>query len=496
MDQISQQLKEEIDSLREYIQHTEERLLVSNWVGEMLTPFEDTEQQFSQEELAQIVGALYKARHQFSVNGHLGNRLDTIIDRYSHLFTDSADNDDDRIPAKDPQNDNVLDFVEDEEDEDNEVDSTQTLFEPFRTGPVDATAQPAVRRDSSQQPAPIAQPSKDVGKQVAKYGKNKDFQIVEDKRDNALLDLFTAKRERNGDLSEPTTTKQPTNDQPLNPLPDGAADDLFAQENAQKPTKPTRAAKSKTQGRSQRDRRKASPERASKIRQQAVQEDQRPDESFDIFSERIAVDDLLLNMDIRLPEQDIVQLARSLKNKLSSSTVVALQKNPQAEAQYVLIPRISRFIFAGNIYPCTVKNLARTYIAFFGDIKDLMQYKGMPFLNHETPELGWALITKEAARETYDKNFMEQNQYLRYMAAETGIPSHLVRRRTLIETIYDMIVGRMVLKTTFLKRTLDWTSDGPNKSEFICAYFSERGIRLRHLPRTQHNRALGLCPNW
>ena len=125
-----------------------------------------------------------------------------------------------------------------------------------------------------------------------------------------------------------------------------------------------------------------------------------------------------------------------------------------------------------------------------------MQYKGMPFLNHETPELGWALITKEAARETYDKNFMEQNQYLRYMAAETGIPSHLVRRRTLIETIYDMIVGRMVLKTTFLKRTLDWTSDGPNKSEFICAYFSERGIRLRHLPRTQHNRALGLCPNW
>ena len=166
MDQISQQLKEEIDSLREYIQHTEERLLVSNWVGEMLTPFEDTEQQFSQEELAQIVGALYKARHQFSVNGHLGNRLDTIIDRYSHLFTDSADNDDDRIPAKDPQNDNVLDFVEDEEDEDNEVDSTQTLFEPFRTGPVDATAQPAVRRDSSQQPAPIAQPSKDVGKQV------------------------------------------------------------------------------------------------------------------------------------------------------------------------------------------------------------------------------------------------------------------------------------------------------------------------------------------
>ena len=351
-------------------------------------------------------------------------------------------------------------------------------------------------RDLSSAPDPFAQPPKDVGKQAAKDGKNRGFQIAEDKRDNALLDLFAAKREHNGDHSEAATAKQPANDQQPTPVPDGAADYLFAQENAQTPTKQTRANKSEIQGRSQCDRSKPSAERAYKIRQQTEREDQRPDESFDIFSERIAVDDLLLNMDIRLPEQDIVQLARSLKNKLSSSTVVALQKNPQAEAQYVLIPRISRFIFAGNIYPCTVKNLARTYIAFFGDIKDLMQYKGMPFLNHETPELGWALITKEAARETYDKNFMEQNQYLRYMAAETGIPSHLVRRRTLIETIYDMIVGRMVLKTTFLKRTLDWTSDGPNKSEFICAYFSERGIRLRHLPRTQHNRALGLCPNW
>lgn len=491
MDQIAQQLKEEIDSLREYIQRTEERLLVSNWVDEMLTPFEDTEHQFSEEELEQIVGALYKARHQFSVNGHLGSRLDTIIDRYSHLFADSADNDDDSIPAKDPQNDNVLDFVEDEEDEDTGVDSHQTLFEPFRPDPVGPAAETAVWRGLSKEPAP-----KDAGKQVAKGGKNREFQIVEDKRDNALLDLFTAKREHSSDLSEPATTKRPANDQQLPPLPDGAADDLFAQEHVQMPTKKTRATKSKTQNRSQPDKRQPSAERSSKIRQQTEQEAQQPDESFDIFSERIAVDDLLLNMDIRLPEQDLVQLARSLKNKLSSSTVAALQKNPQAEGQYVLIPRISRFIFAGNLYPCTVKNLARTYIAFFGDIKDLMQYKGMPFLNHDTPELGWALITKEAARETYDKNFMGQNQYLRYLAAETGIPSHLVRRRTLIETIYDMIVGRMVLNTTFLKNTLDWTSDGPNKSEFICAYFSERGIRLRHLPRTQHNRALGLCPNW
>ena len=34
---------------------------------------------------------------------------------------------------------------------------------------------------------------------------------------------------------------------------------------------------------------------------------------------------------------------------------------------------------------------------------------------------------------------MEQNQYLRHLSTSTGVPSHLVRRRTIVETIvrYD-----------------------------------------------------------
>ncbi len=475
MNQIAQQLKEEVDSLREYIQRTEERLLVSSWVGQMISPFEDTEHQFDQEELSQVVGALYKARHQFSVNGHLGDRLDSIIERYSHLFTNSASSDDeDPIPAKDPQNDNILDFVEDEEDED---DSTPTLFEPF----IADTA------------ATISESSESSGLSVLATEKDRNFPIAHDHRNNAVFDLFSKEEHKDQPPQSPPVPKHSVGQHA--PLPDGAAADLFAQHNAQ-PTAKTRANKNKAQKPSRRDGIRPPVERPSKIRQSSERVEEKSSQYVDIFSERIAVEDLLLDMDIRIPEQDKVQLTHSLKNKLSSNAVTALQKNPQAEGQYVLIPRISRFIFDGNLYPCTIKSLARTYIAFFGDIKDLMQYKGMPFLNHDTPKLGWTLITKEAAQETCDKNFMEQAQYLRYLATSMGVPTHLVRRRTLVETIYDMIVGRMVLKTTFLKHTLDWTSDGPNKSEFVCAYFSERGIRLRHLPRTQHNRALGFCPNW
>lgn len=71
-----------------------------------------------------------------------------------------------------------------------------------------------------------------------------------------------------------------------------------------------------------------------------------------------------------------------------------------------------------------------------------------------------------------------------------------MRRRSLPEAVYDLIVGRLVLDETFLTQTIDWTNSGPSNSEFVCTYFSEEGIRLRHLPRTQHNRALGVCPNW
>ena len=117
-------------------------------------------------------------------------------------------------------------------------------------------------------------------------------------------------------------------------------------------------------------------------------------------------------------------------------------------------------------------------------------------MNQETPETGWALVLPESPRESLDKSFMEQNQYLRYLASTLRLPSHLVRRRTLTEALYDMIVGRMVLGQSFQNATLDWTSTGPSKSDFVCIYCSESGIRLRHLPRQTRNQALGLCPNW
>ena len=237
-------------------------------------------------------------------------------------------------------------------------------------------------------------------------------------------------------------------------------------------------------------------ESATKIRSRQETTPLSPSAKYNIFAEQADLDALLLNMNIDLPAQDKVQLGHLRKQKLESRSVAALQRNEEAQGKYLLIPRFTRFIYEGTVYNCTVKNLARTFISVFADIKELMQYKSHAFLNGEMPEMGWGIVPIEPPPATLDKSYMEQTQYLRLIATTVGVPSHMVRRRTLVEAIYDIIVGQLALDTPRKSKTLDWTATGPSKTDFICVGLSEQGLRLRHLNRTQRNQALGLCPNW
>ena len=141
--------------------------------------------------------------------------------------------------------------------------------------------------------------------------------------------------------------------------------------------------------------------------------------------------------------------------------------------------------------------LAKAVPALFGQIQELARYRGSALMTSETPEPGWALISQESPRESIGKNFMEQNQYLRYLATSLGIPSHMIRRRTFVEAIYDLLVCRMALNLTPLRQTLDWTtSTSPSRNDYICVYYAEEGLRGRDLSRTTRHSSLGVCPNW
>ena len=217
--------------------------------------------------------------------------------------------------------------------------------------------------------------------------------------------------------------------------PAAATDDLF---NKKRPV--ASAATPGGAAKQAEDKRRAAAQREKKIAQ---------DELFAIFSDKVSLDDLQAALDITIPADDLRILENQLRARLSDRVVNALRSTKIAEGQYVLLPRIARFVDNGTVVPCTLKNLARRFHQRFGDIRDLMRYRNEAMMTSEIPQPGWALITPESPRESLGKNYMEQNQYLRYLATSLNIPSHLLRRRTMVEGIYDMIVGQMVIGKQF-----------------------------------------------
>jgi hypothetical protein len=460
VDEISKQLKNEIDSLQDFIQQTEVEHLAAQWVGEMLPPFEGVEESFTQSELGEIVAALHQAKNQYHVNGTHTGKIDSLLKKYSDLLPQTLPTNADPEVEEEAIDDLGSLFLDGEEadfpshidfgqDEDQEEPTKTIDF--GKDGPTSATTVDF----GKDEPASAAE---DLFKPVSFNGEEDSTAPSED--------LFPSSREESIKSA----------DEPA--LPALNVDNLFADEDKTQALARQNSTPSATPGMPRQNR-------------------EEPTESLvNIFSDQVSLDDLMSRLDISLPQQDVTQLQHQLRNKLNDRVVRTLQTNKLAAGQYILIPRISRFVKNGTLYPCTVKNLVKNYIALFGDIKDLMRYREHPFLNNETPALDWAIITPESQRESLGKNYMEQLQTLRYLANSLNLPSNLVRRRSLVEVIYDLIVGRMVLSKTFQQQSLDWTSSGPSKTDYVCVHYADNGIRIRDLPRTTHNRSIGFCPNW
>ena len=528
MDEIALQLKEEVKSLQEYIEHTEKRVLATSWVESILDPFEQIESEFAEEEIKEVVEALAVARKRFSINGHLAGRIDGVIDRYKHLI-ESKDEDEQNlqeIPAEDPVFSPLgLSSYEDDEEHISldglhtpdqaqtepplpaptaPLGDLETLFN--TTDPPDKT--PDILHDNTLTGTAVPEPPiEDSENTVVKTSSPSD-QLPDQHLDELFAPALLAEQ-------DPPEITEENNDQDLQaakPLQEGTGntDELFAialdqpqaetsnndfKENTLGPSvsTPPKATEHPATTNNPDTLFAAADSTASSHKKRAAN---KKTDTYNIFSHQIDLEELLLDLGIDIPKQDKTQLKHLYKQKLESRSIVRLKSYQPAADQYVLIPRITRFIHQGTIYPCTVKNLARTFIALFADIKELMQYKTHPFLDSEVPEFGWSIVPAEAPQETLNKNYLHQAQFLRFLSTATRLPSHLVRRRTLVEAVYDIIASRMHLESPMQKATLDWTASGLSKSDFICVFHSEQGLRIRHIKRTQRNKALGLCPNW
>lgn len=533
MDQIAEQLKAEIVSLEEYIRTTEERLRVAGWVSELLGPFDRVEHDLDEDELKSVVTALHQARFQFSINGRLSGRIDEILERYESLVADLrlSGRAVSSLPARDPdepepefqESDTAASLftvgTEDEEAESLEFftgevdeglaldqdDSAGALFDAVPPYPEEPASAPEslLLTDAALPPQGRSRPSKSgrsippsprPTRQPPPGAAGEPFaapesQVVEEDAlpaAGSAEELFT---EQNDPEDSPRRGTAEAASPRRRRMPEPVADPESApgHQAPRQPVQPVPPA-----------RRRAQTDQAPEPR--PVERYQPSDTELagpvDIFSAKVGLDDLLTRMGIGIPANDRVELDHLLHNRLMDRTFAALRTAEAFEKQYVLIPRLSRLIHDGKVCPCTLKTLAKVFTGMFGNIQDLIQFRSFPFLTREAPEPGWALVTPEAPKETLGKTYMEQNQYLRYLAATVGVPSHLVRRRTLVEAVYDLIVSRMVLGDPWQRRTSDWTATGTSKTDFVCVFFSDQGIRLRDLPRTTKNRALGLSPNW
>ena len=160
------------------------------------------------------------------------------------------------------------------------------------------------------------------------------------------------------------------------------------------------------------------------------------------------------------------------------------------------MPRLSRIIRNGQTIPVTLINLVKTYPRLFGQIHDLVPYRGELMIESETPQTGWAIIPHESPQESLGRTYSEQNQSMRIIGPAIGLPSHFVRRRTLVETVYDLIVCRLVLNIPIQSETVDWTTSGTGKKSFSSVYNAEEGIRIRDLPSSTRHGMLGSSPTW
>ncbi|MCC7261071.1 MAG: hypothetical protein IT369_00985 [Candidatus Latescibacteria bacterium] len=419
MEELSRQLRAEIDALQEYIGRMEDRYLVTTWTTELLNPLERLENRLAPDDLESIVVLLQRVRDQFSLNGSLAPQINRILARYPQYLNTPIPSPPTAVeePAQDPAPDRTL--AEDEE-------------RPERTArPRRAEAAPPPVKP--QWDAPEPETSEDLS--------------------GMSIDVFTAR----GKASAPA----PTPGSPPDRSPSPSTLNLFPL--------------GERKGRKGGDTISATPRQ-------------------DLFlAHKIRPADLKAKMRLSLPSHEQVQLDFKLQKKMASRLVNTLREHA-AEESLILVPRVTQFLYEGTVYACTATVLTTLFRPLIGNLEEWSRYRGNPFMD-ETPEAGWALITPEAQANTVGRSYADQHRLLRERAEELGVAPRMVRRRTLVEALYDLIAVHLVLGLRLNEQTQDATASEPTGNNFVAIYFAPEGIRVADLPRTASHPALGVSPS-
>jgi hypothetical protein len=509
MDEIAQQLRSEIRSLQDHIERTGNRVLVTQWTEDMIGPFEQIETTLDTEDLRSVVAAFHHARNHFMVNGHLADRLDEILARHDDLVAELETGDEiaaaeyegvlspDADPGDTTSTEEASSLFLDEDEEILEVSAApggDSLHLPDfgSDAPADGTEAVDFGSDTPADGAEAVDFGSDApadDTEAVDFGSDAPADATEavDFGSDAPADGTEAVDFGSDTPADATEAVDFGSDAPADAAPPRSQADAGRANLLRAPVE-DRSREGSLNGTPVKDRsRKASTARPPR----------EPPSLYSIFAHTITVDDVAAALDLVIPGPDRILLDQQLRVRLNDRVVAALREDKTAQKQYILLPRLARARqHTGDMLPLTVKNLAKRYISLFGDIRDLVRYRNNSMMSTEVPELGWAFITMESPKGGLGKNYMEQNQFLHHLSTSLSLPAHLLRRRTMVEAIYDLILGELILGQHLQRGSLDWTASSPAKDDYVCVYYPEEGIRVRDVSRVSHHPSLGVTPNW
>jgi len=213
---------------------------------------------------------------------------------------------------------------------------------------------------------------------------------------------------------------------------------------------------------------------------------------------QVSLDDLEKKLGIHVIPEDRIRLDRQLAKKMSEPTIRALLEGAEKEGvTLAILPRLPRCIRAGQLFKVTGANMVRGYPQFFDNIQQVvLKLRTKSFFLQESPELDWAIFTCEVLPSSREKSYMQQKQALKEHAERYQSNKLRVRRRNLIDTIYDLIIIKLIHDQNLLSETVDLTESKIGRQNLACINFGENGIRISDIARQQTHALLGVCPSW
>ena len=212
----------------------------------------------------------------------------------------------------------------------------------------------------------------------------------------------------------------------------------------------------------------------------------------------ITFDHLENNLGLQIIQEDRLGIERQLVKKLRDPAVGSLLD--QAEEQglsLVMVPRIQRAILDGKLLKITSANLLRMYPQFFEDVQQVaLKMRAEAYFLQETPQMGWGLTTAEILTASHNTNYIQQKQVLKQHAQSHKSNEMRVRRRTLIEALFDLLAVKVVTGEKLLNNTADLTESKVGRANMAVINYGESGIRISDINRQQAHPQLGVCPTW